>query len=430
MGFYRSHKKFLLFLVSQTVSQMGSTMTGLAVVIWAYSGTGRVMASSLLAVCSALPYLIVSLFGGAAADHMNKKKIMLICDMVAAAGSLIILLCASFQILGLWILCVVNGINGLMNAFQGPAFQVAVTLLLENEDYAKAGGVQSALGAVSGMLSPILAAALLSFGGLQLVLAVDLVTFAFAFFVLLLFIRIPDSVRESVGTDPGGLIKSIKTAVDYLKGQKSILLLLVMYSVLEFLGAISFVSMYSPLLLARTGNDETVVGIVSSVAAAGGLCASLWMSLAKQPAGKLRVMFGGSVMCLSGILLFGMGRSLAWWCIVVFIGCFGSPVYQTYQTVLLRERVPVSLQGRVFSLQGMITSGLTPLGCLAGAVLADYIFEPYMREAEAVPEILVRLVGYGDGAGMGLMFLLAGTAGIVICIFVRRTPGIRELEEE
>ena len=264
-GFYRSHKKFLLFLVSQTVSQMGSAMTGLAVVIWAYSGTGQVMASSLLAVCSTLPYLIVSLFGGAAADHMNKKKIMLICDMAAAAGSLILLLCASFQILELWILCVVNVINGLMNAFQGPAFQVSVTLLLEKENYAKAGGLQSALGAVSGLLSPILAAALLGFSGLQLVLAVDLATFAFAFFVLLLFIRIPDRAGEGAGTGSDGLRKSMKTAVDYLRGQKSILLLLIMYSVLEFLGAISFDSMYSPLLLARTGNNESVVGIVSSV---------------------------------------------------------------------------------------------------------------------------------------------------------------------
>ena len=261
-------------------------------------------------------------------------------------------------------------------------------------------------------------------------LAVDLATFAFAFFVLLLFIRIPDGAGKKEGTGSGRLRQSMKEAVLFLKGQKGILHLLTLYSVLEFLGAISFDSMYSPLLLARTGNNESVVGIVSSVAAAGGLCASLWMSLAKQPKGKLRVMFGGSVMCLSGILLFGMGRSLAWWCIVVFIGCFGSPVYQTYQTVLLRERVPVSLQGRIFSLQGMITSGLTPLGCLAGAALADYIFEPYMRDGEGVPGILVRLVGYGDGAGMGLMFLLAGAAGIVICILVSRNPGIRELEDE
>ena len=125
--------------------------------------------------------------------------------------------------------------------------------------------------------------------------------------------------------------------------------------------------MYSPLLLARTGNNEAVVGIVSSVAAAGGLCASLWMSLAKQPAGKLRIMFGGSVMCLSGILLFGMGRSLAWWCIVVFIGCFGSPVYQTYQTVLLRERVPVSMQGRIFFPAGNDHVGPDAVGMPGGS---------------------------------------------------------------
>ena len=167
---------------------------------------------------------------------MNKKKIMLVCDVAAAAGSLILLMCASFQVLALWVLCVVNGINGLMNAFQGPAFQVSVTLLLEKEDYAKAGGLQSALGAVSGMLSPILAAALLGFGGLQLVLAADLATFAFAFFILLLFIRIPDCAGEGAGTGSDGLGNSIKTAASYLRGQKSILLLLVMYSVLEFWG--------------------------------------------------------------------------------------------------------------------------------------------------------------------------------------------------
>ena len=427
--FYRGHKKFLLFLVSQAVSQMGSAMTGLAVVIWAYGSTGQVMASSLLAVCSAVPYLLVSLFGGAVADHRNKKKIMLICDMAAAAGSLILLLCASFQVLELWVLCAVNALNGLMNAFQGPASQVSVTLLLEKRDYAKAGGIQSALGAISGMLSPILAAALLGFGGLRLVLAVDLATFAFAFFVLLLFIRIPDSAGKEEGTDLGSLRQSMREAVVFLRGQKGILLLLVLYSVLEFLGAVSFDSMYSPLLLARTGNREIVVGIVSSVAAAGGLCASLWMSFSKQPKGKLRAMFAGSVMCLAGILLFGMGRSLLWWCIVVFIGCFGSPVYQTYQTVLLRERVPVSMQGRIFSLQGMITSGLTPVGCLLGAALADSVFEPYMREAGNAPELLSRLVGYGDGAGMGLLFVLAGSAGIVICILMGANPGIRKLEE-
>ena len=53
-----------------------------------------------------------------------------------------------------------------------------------------------------------------------------------------------------------------------------------------------------------------------------------------------------------------------------------------------------------------------------------------MREAGNAPKLLYRLVGSGDGAGMGLMFVLAGAAGIVICILMSGSPGIRKLEEE
>ena len=423
------NKNYMLLLIGQTVSQLGSSMTSFAIVIWAYSSTGQVMSSSLLAICSSVPYLIISLFGGAVADNMNKKKIMLICDTVAAIGSFVIFLCSYMNLLEIWILCVINIISGFMNAFQKPASQVAVTLLLDKNDYARAGGIQSALGALVGILNPILAAALLGIGGLQLVLGIDLVTFLFAFFTLFIFIKIPDRVSENKKVCVKELRQSMKEGILFIKDQKSFLFLLVMYSVLEFMGAISFDSMYSPLLLARTGNNEAVVGIVSATAAAGGLLASLTMSIAKQPKKKLPIMFAGSLMCLSGIMLFGMGRSLTWWCIVVFLGCFGAPVYQTYQTMILRERVPVSMQGRIFSLQGMITSSLSPLGCLLGAVLADYVFEPFMQNNGNLQEVLGKIVGYGKGAGMGLMFVMAGAIGIIITVFLSNSHNIKVLEK-
>ncbi len=53
----------------------------------------------------------------------------------------------------------------------------------------------------------------------------------------------------------------------------------VMYSVLEFTGAISFDSMYSPLILARTGNNEMAVGIISAFMAAGCLAASIMLTV-------------------------------------------------------------------------------------------------------------------------------------------------------
>lgn len=423
------NKNYILLQIGQTISQLGSAMTSFAITIWAYNTTGQVISSSLLAVCSFIPYLVISLFGGAVADNMNKKKIMLICDTVAAIGSFVILLCSWMNILELWILCVINIVSGFMNAFQAPASQVAITLLVDKENFAKAGGLQSALGALVGILNPILSAALLSIGGLQLVIGVDMITFLFAFFTLLIFIKIPDSAVENNKIGIKELKESMKDGIFFIHAQKSVLFLLVMYSVLEFMGAISFDSMYSPFLLARTGNNETVVGIVSAIAATGSLSASIILSTTKQPKRKIPIMLAGSLMCLCGIMFFGMGRNLLWWCIVAFIGCFGSPIYQTYQTVILRERVPLSMQGRIFSLQGIITSSLTPLGYIIGSILADYMFEPFMQGKGKVQNILSGLVGSGKGAGMGLMFVIAGMLGIIISIVLSNNHHIKNLEE-
>ena len=185
-------KRFSMFFISQTVSQMGSSMTSFALIIWAYSNTGQVMSSSILAICSTIPYIIISLFGGTIADRVSKKKIMLICDLIAALCSLSILIFSLMNILHLWILCIINIIIGFMNAFQNPASQITVSLLVEKEDYVRIGGIQSVVNSMVGLGTPLIAAGILSIGGLNLVIIIDLCTFCFAFFSLLCWIKIPE----------------------------------------------------------------------------------------------------------------------------------------------------------------------------------------------------------------------------------------------
>lgn len=430
MNKQKKRRNFFLLFTGQTISQLGSSMTGFSLVIWAYTQKGEVMASSLLAICSTVPYLIVSLLGGAVADKASKKKVMLICDTIAAAGSLIILLCFFTDNLQLWILCIINMVNGFMNAFQGPASQVAVSLLIDKEDYVRVGGIQSVAGSIVGMLNPILAAALLSIGGLGLVLTIDLGTFFFAFTTLLLWVKIPEVAAPTEKTSLHTLRKDIQEGVRYLKTQNAILLLLAAYSVLELVGAISFDGMYSPLLLARTGNNEMTVGIVSVFMAAGCVAASLLLTLKKQPKKKVSIMFLGSFMCLFGIMLFGMGRSIYWWCIVAFFGCFGSPVYGTFQTAILREKVPIQMQGRMFSMQGMLTQILAPIGYMLGAILADYVFEPFMKQQGTLQNVFSKIVGDGAGSGIGLIFVLAGLTGIIITLCLYNNQKIRTLEDK
>lgn len=420
---------FMIFFISQTVSELGTSMTGFATVIWMYSNSGQVMSSSLLAICSTVPYLIVSLLGGVVVDKMNKKKIMLICDSIAAAGSVILLGCYIFGYLQLWVLCLVNIINGFMNAFQNPASQVTVTLLVEQKDYARIGGIQSTMGALVGIFQPILATTILNVLGLQWILIVDLCTFVFAFLVLLFVVQIPDEIASDSQSSFSEIWNGLKEGIDFISGNRPILMLLIMYCILEFIGAISFDGMFTPLLLARTNNNETIVGIVSSFMAIGCIVASVILSIIEQPKKKLPIMYFGSYMCLIGITLFGMGRSLVWWCIVVFIGCFGSPIYHTYQTIIIREKVDASMQGRVFSLQGMITQALTPLGFLGGGMLADYIFEPLMKKMFLGKNIITFFVGRQNGSGIGLIFVIAGLVGIAALTILKCNPAIKELEQ-
>ena len=420
---------FMIFFISQTVSELGTSMTGFATVIWMYSNSGQVMSSSLLAICSTVPYLIVSLLGGVVVDKMNKKKIMLICDSIAAAGSVILLGCYILGYLQLWVLCLVNIINGFMNAFQNPASQVTVTLLVEQKDYARIGGIQSTMGALVGIFQPILATTILNVLGLQWILIVDLCTFVFAFLVLLFVVQIPDEIASDSQSSFSEIWNGLKEGIDFISGNRPILMLLIMYCILEFIGAISFDGMFTPLLLARTNNNETIVGIVSSFMAIGCIVASVILSMMEQPKKKLPIMYFGSYMCLIGITLFGMGRSLVWWCIVVFIGCFGSPIYHTYQTIIIREKVDASMQGRVFSLQGMITQALTPLGFLGGGMLVDYIFEPLMKKMFLGKNIITFFVGRQNGSGIGLIFVIAGLVGIAALTILKCNPAIKELEQ-
>lgn len=422
-------RDIVLLLIGQTISQLGTNMTSFALVIWTFTKTGHVMASSVLAVCSTVPYLIVSLFGGAVADNKNKKKIMLVCDTAAAAGSLLLFICFMNNVLELWILCLVNILSGFMNGFQNPASQVAISLLVDKKDFARVGGIQSIFGSIISILTPIMAAGLLSVGGLGLILSIDLGTFLFAFITLLLFVKIPDIVGEDDKVSLQEIILSMKEGISFLKQEQGIFLLLVMYSVLELVGAISFDSMYSPLLLARTDNNKLTVGIVSAFMAVGCVTASVMLTLMKQTKKKLPMMYIGSYMCLMGITLFGMGRNIYQWCGIVFFGCFGAPVYSTYQTVILREKVSVAMQGRVFSLQGMITGMFTPIGCLLGAVLADYVCEPFMRKEGKIQQFLSVFVGTGNGAGIGMIFTAAGIMGMLFLFILSRNRKIRELDK-
>ena len=80
------------------------------------------------------------------------------------------------------------------------------------------------------------------------------------------------------------------------------------------------------------------------------------------------------------------------------------------EETMMRERVPLEIQGRVFSSKSTLQNFTIPPALLLGSLLADTIFEPFMMTDSPAQQALSGLFGTGKGAGIGMMFLIVGIA--------------------
>ena len=75
-------KDFLILWSTQSMSQLGSSITAFALTLWLYEKTGSSLSTAALTICSYAPYVMMSIFAGALTDRFDKKKTMLICDVL------------------------------------------------------------------------------------------------------------------------------------------------------------------------------------------------------------------------------------------------------------------------------------------------------------------------------------------------------------
>lgn len=424
--FLKQLHSFLLLWGSQTVSQLGTAMTDYAIIIWVYSQKGTASSVTLLSVCSFLPTIFFRFLAGSAVDRWNKKRVMLIADLLAACGTLAVLVLHSTDVLQIWHLYVINFLLSLMNAFQEPASFVAVSMLVPKEHYARAGGLQGFSGAAVSILAPALGAVLVAAGGLDLVLIIDLATFAFAFFVLLFLIRIPEAERKKTEEEP--FSETCLAGIRYLKEHTAILRITLFLAVINLLAKLGNDGMLSPFILGRTGNNQSVLGAVESFTAAGVLAGSLLASMMKPAKKRIPLIFITTGLVCAGGVIQGL-TSRPWiWCAAAFASYLLAAVMNVNVDTVMREKVPLEMQGRVFSAKSTLQNFTIPPALLLGGLLADAVAEPFMLADSPVQRVLSVLFGTGKGSGIGLMFFAAGLAGMLISFTRLRKPVYRELD--
>lgn len=407
-------KQFYILWSTQSLSQLGSAMTTFALTLWLYQSTGSALRTAFLMVYSYVPYVAVSIFAGALSDRWDKKKTMLACDTFAACCTVCTLFLLVSGKLCPWHLYVLNILTGLMNTIQDPAGNVAYTLITPQDSFHRTSGLMSLSRSLISVFQPVLATAIYSLGGVQLVAAVDLFTFLIAFLALAFFIKLPDVPSGQTTYAEASLTDSVRSGLAYLRDHRLVFLLI------QFLAGVNLVAsafdaVLPSYILPNPAGGEAALGLVTAAAGASMLLGSLAVSALPAPRDRVRVILYTMVFSLTADNFLMPFTDRPWlWCVAQFLGYFPVSFMSASMDVVVRSSIPAEMQGRVYACRNTLQFFTIPVGYLLGGFLTDHVFEPLIRTSgpDSLP---VRLFGAEKGAGAGMVIFLLGVTAILIC---------------
>ncbi len=444
-------RAFVIVWLGQVVSLFGSSMTAFALTIWAWTETGEATALSLAALFNFGPAVLLSPVAGALVDRWDRKLVMMLSDLGAGLSTVAIFLLLSADSLQLWHIYVAGAFASAFQAFQFPAYSAAVTMMLPKEQYSRASGMLAMAESAAGIFAPAAAGALIAFVGIGGVLVVDIFTFVIAVGALA-FVFIPQPpVTDTDEKGQGGLLKEAVYGFRYILARPSLLGLQMTFFLANLFGTFAIV-LLDPMILARTGNDELILGTVRSSVAIGGLVGGLAVSIWGGPKRRVHgVLIGMFVVSAFGQMPLGIGQSLTVWIGSVLV-MFGTiAVLNASNQAIWQAKVAPDVQGRVFAARRLIAQITAPVAMIMAGPLADRIFEPLFRydglfgilrtpiateifapviqPDNPVALVFGPLLGYGPGAGMGFLLVITGLLGAVAGLGGYLIPASRNAED-
>lgn len=407
-------RDFLILWSTQSASQLGSSITAFALTLWLYEKTGSSLRTAALTICSYAPYVLMSIFAGALTDRLDKKKTMLICDVLAAFCTIAVFGLYHVNCLKIWHLYALNAFSGLMNTVQQPASEVAMTLIIPEKYYQKTSALRSLSRSLISVLNPLLATALYSFLGLDGAIAADIGSFLIAFVALQFFVEIPENHRNE---KKESVLLLAKEGIGFLKDNPMIMTLLLFMAGINLISS-AFEATLPGYVLPNSKGGQAILGIVTSCSGVAMIIGSLLASVLPKPKDRVKVVYLTMLFSMgTENFIMAFAREPLLWCMGQMIGWLLVPVMSTNLEVILRCSIPVELQGRVYACRNTLQFFTIPIGMFLGGFMVDDICEPFMtRYGRQI--ILKTLFGMGKGSGAAMMMFLLGVSGSLICAFI------------
>jgi MFS family permease len=354
----RRHRDFRALFAAQFVSFLGTMVTYVALPYQIFHLTGSSLKVGLLGLAELLPLLVTAFLGGALADTVDRRRLILITEVGLALGSGALALAALADKPPIWTLYAVAAVTSALTGLQRPSLDALAPRLVEQDEMPAMASLATLRGSIGMIAGPALGGALIAASGLASAYLFDVLTYVFSFFAI-------RAIRAALPREPGGEGPSLRSVLDGFRYARSRQELIGTY-VVDFVAMIFGMPLaLFPAIAAALGGPRAL-GFLYATPAVGALLASLtsrWTPWVHRHG--LAVMLAATVW---GLAIVGFGLSGHIVPALLFLALAGGAdaVSGMFRMTLWNQTIPDSFRGR-----------------LAGIEMISYMSGPLLGNVEA-----------------------------------------------
>jgi MFS family permease len=356
-------RPFRRLWVGTGISAIGSQITAVAIPYQVYRDTGSTFVVGLLGIAALVPLLVVPLYGGAVADAVDRRKLLLLSDVALALVTVGLLANSLLADPSIPVLFGAELLGTAAYCFQSPTRNALTPSLVPPEKLTAALAIDDVVFTLARTAGPAVGGLLIALVGLSGAFALDLLTFGASFIVIWLLPSLP----ASPDVDRPSL-RSVLDGLRYVRTRKEILAIFVVDANAMVFG---MPSALFPAFAAELGGGAGVLGLLYAAPYTGALLASLssgWVQHVRRQ---------GVGVCIAaslwGVAIAAVGFTQALWLAFVFLAAAGAADYVSaiLRNSILLAATPDHLRGRLSGIELAQVASAPQIGNVeAGAVAA------------------------------------------------------------
>jgi MFS family permease len=368
------HPDFLKLWSAETISQVGSQVTGLALPLVAIITLDvSAFEVALLGVVEFAPFILISLPAGVWVDRLPRRPILIVGDLGRAAVLATIPIAYAADALTIWQLYVVGFVFGVLTVFFDVAYMSYLPSLVRRDQLIDGNSKLEISRSGAQLAGPALAGVLIQVLKAPVAILLDAISFV-ASGLLVLAIRKQEVVpeRRDARSPMAGMRTELSEGLRYVLGHRYLRWIAASTATFNFFGNVIW-TMFLVYAVRELGLSAGTIGVVFAIGNAGALVAAF---ATNRVAGKLGVGPAIVVGAATGsaVLLVPLAPEsgpIPYLVAAQLIMSFGVVLYNVTQGSFRQAITPERLQGRMNSVMRFMVWGVMPLGMLLGGAIAS-----------------------------------------------------------